>query len=86
MNNFSDLLGAGFGTLFFCMNSLLCFIVPLIAVGGTIFWVLMLIDAAQRRFKNENDRVLWIVIIVFGHFIGALVYYFAVKKPEELNS
>ncbi|MBI4150984.1 PLDc N-terminal domain-containing protein [Candidatus Woesearchaeota archaeon] len=49
---------------------------------GTVFWVWMLIDCVQRKFKKDNDRVIWVLIIVFLHWIGALVYYFAIKRKR----
>ncbi len=54
------------------------------AIISLVFWVLMLIDCAKRKFKNDNDKVIWILIIVFLHWIGALVYYFAVKRQDRL--
>ena len=39
----------------------------------------MIIDAAKRKFKNENERVIWILILVFLGMLGAVIYYFAVK-------
>ncbi|MBP9759101.1 PLDc N-terminal domain-containing protein [Candidatus Dojkabacteria bacterium] len=44
------------------------------------FWIYILIDAVKREYKNENDKLIWILVLVFGGWIGALVYYFVVKK------
>ena len=54
-----------------------------IAVLLLVFWVLMIVDVAKRKFKNENDRVAWILIIVLLNCIGAIVYYFAIKRPNK---
>lgn len=45
-----------------------------------VFWILMIVDCAKRKFKNENDRVVWILVIVLAQLIGAIIYYFVVKK------
>lgn len=50
------------------------------AIFSFVFWILMLVDCAQRSFKNETDKVVWILILVFLHALGAVIYYFAVKK------
>ncbi|MBD3362638.1 hypothetical protein GF362_02870 [Candidatus Dojkabacteria bacterium] len=52
------------------------------SVFGTIFWILMLIDAIQREYDKENDKLMWVLIIVFTHIIGAAVYYFVEKKKN----
>ncbi|MFA4930545.1 MAG: PLDc N-terminal domain-containing protein [Patescibacteria group bacterium] len=51
-----------------------------IAVGGTIFWVIMLVDLAQRDFKNKDDQVVWLLVVVLTHWVGALIYYFMGRK------
>ncbi|MBD3259182.1 hypothetical protein GF371_00965 [Candidatus Woesearchaeota archaeon] len=48
-----------------------------------IFWLLMLIDCAKRGFKNETDKVVWILVIVLVGFIGAIIYYFVVRRPAK---
>jgi len=54
-----------------------------IGIGGTILWVLMLIDVATKEFRNPNDKVLWILIIVLTGVIGAIIYYFLIKKANK---
>lgn len=49
----------------------------------TIFWILMLIDVVQRKFKDPNEKLIWVLIIIFTHIIGALLYYFLVKKRHR---
>ena len=56
----------------------------LIGVLGLIFMVWMLIDCVQRKFKKDNDRVIWVLIIVFLNWIGALVYYFVIKRNKKV--
>ena len=49
---------------------------------GFIFWIFMLIDVAKRNFHNDNDKIMWILIVVLTGIIGAAIYYFIVRKPE----
>ena len=58
-------------------------IVIVIALLTTIFWVMMLVDCAKRDF---DDKLIWILIIIFTHFLGATLYYFIVKKGEDKTS
>ena len=61
---------------------LILFIVS-IGILLTVFWILMIIDCAKRDFRDESTKVVWIVILVFFHVIAAIIYYFAVKRPED---
>ena len=51
-----------------------------IFVLALVFWIMMLIDAIQRKYKNENDKIAWILVIVLVGVIGAIIYYFVVKR------
>ncbi len=57
------------------------FIIPLIfAVVGIllfIFWIMMLVHAAKHPIENKP---LWIIIILLGNGVGAIIYYFVVKR------
>jgi len=53
-----------------------------IGILGTLFWIWMLIDCATKEPSEGNDKVIWILVIIFTHFIGALIYYF-IRRPER---
>ena len=51
-----------------------------------VFWILMIIDVAQRKFEEENEKILWLLIVILTGFVGAMIYYFMIiraKKPEN---
>ena len=54
-----------------------------VAVFLFVFWIKMIIDCAKRDFKAENEKVVWILVIVLLGFLGAIVYYFAVKVQDK---
>lgn len=58
----------------------------LIGVLLLAFWIWMLVDCAQRKFRNDVEKILWIVVIVLGGLLGALVYLIVVKltNPQGL--
>ncbi|SDF69014.1 Phospholipase_D-nuclease N-terminal [Methanolobus vulcani] len=51
---------------------------------GTLFWLWMLIDCATKEPSEGNDKLIWIIVIVFTHVIGALVY-FVVRRPKRIQ-
>ena len=52
-------------------------------IGGTVFWVLMLIDTAKRHdWHDENEQIIWIVIQVAIGLIGSIAYYIAIYRSR----
>jgi len=49
-------------------------------VFSIVFWIMMLVDCVKKKFKNENDKIVWVLVIIFAGIIGALIYYFVVKR------
>jgi Na+-driven multidrug efflux pump len=39
------------------------------------FWLWMLIDCATNEADHGNNKVVWIIIIVFAHIVGAIIYW-----------
>jgi len=56
----------------------------LIGIGGTVLWVWMLVDCATKEPSEGNDKIVWILVIVFTHFIGALIYLLA-RRPKRIQ-
>lgn len=54
----------------------------LVALIGFLFWLWMLVDCATKESDEGNTKIVWILIIVFTHIIGAVVYYF-VRRPQR---
>ena len=53
-----------------------------LGVLGTIFWVWMLVDCATKEPDKGNSKVVWTIIIVFTHLVGAAIYFF-VRRPQR---
>ncbi|MBN2310846.1 MAG: PLDc_N domain-containing protein [Candidatus Hydrogenedentes bacterium] len=53
-------------------------------VGTTVFWVWMIVDCASNEPAEGNDRLVWILIIVLTHWLGALIYFFA-RRPARIQ-
>ena len=64
-----------FFLLFFCLFGL-------IALFGTIFWIWMIVDCATNEPPNTNDKLVWLLVIILTHLVGAAIYYFA-RRPER---
>jgi amino acid permease len=77
-----------FAWLFFVFYA----VVLLAGVGAMVLWILMLVDVASRldqRFPgamqghpSPNEKVIWLLVVLLGGFIGSAVYYFVVARPH----
>jgi phosphotransferase system glucose/maltose/N-acetylglucosamine-specific IIC component len=56
-----------------------------LGVASFGFWIWMLIDCITNEPNEGNDKLIWILVIVFTHFIGAAIYYF-VRRPERIHN
>lgn len=54
-----------------------------LAIGLLMVWILMLIDCIQRDFSKPDDKTVWILVVVLTGWVGALIYYFMVKRPAD---
>lgn len=54
-----------------------------LAVFGIIIWILMLIDCVKRDFEKPDDKTIWVLVVVLAGWIGAIIYYFMIKKPNK---
>jgi len=68
--------GAVLGTIGF--GELLMIVV---GVGGSLFWIWMLTDCIEHETSTQQ-RLMWAVIIAFGHILGGLAYFF-LRRPRR---
>lgn len=55
-----------------------------LSIALTVFWIWMLIDCLTKEPSEGNDKIIWVLVIVFLQVIGAAVYYF-VRRPERIS-
>ena len=64
---------------------LILFLVPLVVVlVATVFWIWMLIDCLTQEPSEGNDKLIWTLVIIFTHGVGALIYLL-VRRPERIR-
>ncbi|MBX4200436.1 PLD nuclease N-terminal domain-containing protein [Candidatus Parcubacteria bacterium] len=49
----------------------------LISLLTTVFWIMMLVHAIKHPIEHKP---LWILVMIFAGVLGAIIYYFAVKR------
>jgi hypothetical protein len=73
------MLAAIFGGFEFFFLFLGCLGLPL-----TVFWIWALVDCATKETDQGNTKIVWILIIIFTHWIGALIYLL-VRRPQRVR-
>ena len=62
---------------------MLMFLVCLpLALALLAFWIWMLVSAVQNQGLTEGEKIAWVLVIVFLHWLGAIIYYF-VGHPKR---
>jgi hypothetical protein len=50
--------------------------IAVIGIAAFAFWIWMLVDCVTNASIAGPEKVVWLLIILFTHFIGALIYFF----------
>ena len=56
-------------------------VILLLILGA--FWLWMLVDCATKESTEGNTKVVWVIIIVFTNFVGAILYW-RMRRPQRL--
>ena len=60
---------------------LVLFLAPL-ALLAFAFWIWMLVHAITNNGLTDIEKLIWVIVILFTHFIGAVIYFF-VGRPKR---
>jgi hypothetical protein len=52
-----------------------------IALALFAFWIWMLIHAITNKGLTDTEKIIWVLVVLFLHFLGALIYFF-VGRPK----
>jgi hypothetical protein len=54
------------------------FLLIALAVGLAAFgfWIWMLIHAITNKELTGTETIVWVLVVLFLHFLGALIYFF----------
>lgn len=57
----------------------------IVGVAAFGFWLWMLIDALQNPTLDSTGRLIWVLVIIFLHGLGAVIYFFVGRKTEPIT-
>ncbi|HZV36347.1 MAG TPA: PLD nuclease N-terminal domain-containing protein [Verrucomicrobiae bacterium] len=50
------------------------------------FWIWMLIDCIRNKGLGDGEKIAWTLAIVFTHWLGALIYFFAGRSRQPARA
>lgn len=51
-------------------------LLTVVIVLPNAFWVWMLVDCLKYERPNTTEKLIWIIVVLFGHFLGAVLYLY----------
>jgi len=64
---------------------LVLFLAPL-ALLAFAFWIWMLVHAITNDGLTDIEKLIWVIVILFTHFIGAVIYFFVGRTKRRTVS
>lgn len=58
-------------------------LITLVSLAGTALWIWMLVEVLQRETDEGSQRLVWALVIVFTHWLGAVIYL-AIRRAERI--
>ncbi len=64
---------------------LIFMVMGIVSLGFLAFWIWMLVDCIKHESDEGNNKLIWVLVIIFTQFLGALIYFF-VQRRERLRN
>ena len=58
------------------------FIVLLFVLLPTVLWIAALVDIIKSNFKDSNNKIIWILIVILVPIIGSILYFLMAKNQK----
>lgn len=64
------------------MTAVLILLIPGVALLG--LWAYALVDLLNTKFDSETDKLIWIVLVIFASFVGALLWLLWGRQNKKI--
>jgi uncharacterized membrane protein len=51
-------------------------------IAATVLWIWMLVDCITKEPSGDNEKIVWVLVIVLVGALGALIYLIA-RRPKR---
>ena len=52
-------------------------------IASTLFWIWMLVDAIINPTLKDTEKLIWVAVVLFTHFLGAILYFLLVRAQRN---
>ena len=63
------------------LRGIILFIIPILIIHTAVL-AYFLIDISRSKFKDPNNKILWVVVILSAPLVGAILYLLIGKKQK----
>ncbi len=64
------------------MNTLTEILTFLIIIATVVFWIWSLVDCLKYKWKNPNNKIVWVLVILLSGVFGSLLYVLIAPKRK----
>jgi hypothetical protein len=54
-----------------------------IALAAFVFWICMLVSAIQNKGLSDTERIVWVLVVILLHILGAILYFFLARPKRN---
>ncbi len=60
-------------------------IIIFMVLGIPLLQIIAIVDIIRSKFTDSNNKVIWILLVLFLPFLGALLYFTMGRKQRAIN-
>ncbi len=57
-------------------------LILIFGVFGLILPLIALIDILRNEFKSNNDKIIWVLVVLFFNILGSILYFTIGRKQR----
>ena len=60
--------------------------IMLIVLASFVIWIVALVDVVRRQFLDSTTKLVWVLVIVLAHTLGAIIYLIIGRRQGTLSA
>lgn len=68
--------------MFLSLSAMHLIIVSVFLFLPTLLWIIALVDILKSNFKDSNNKILWVLIVILLPIIGSILYFIIGKNQK----
>lgn len=64
----------------FLFTGILGLFLLVLTVLAFVFWIWATVDCVKNPRLSDSERVAWVLVVIFLHFLGAFIYLIAGRR------